>query len=95
MKVLERYADWPAPVAVGRRGPRRGIPYQNPLRVDRRMLSLLEEYILIQRGHLPARPWNLSEIARLLGVTPERVRQIETSALAALREHLELKEWAA
>ncbi|MEV4079041.1 sigma-70 family RNA polymerase sigma factor [Nonomuraea fuscirosea] len=45
--------------------------------------------LLLRFGLLDGRPRTLDEVGRELGVTRERVRQIETKALAALRELIE------
>ncbi len=57
-----------------------------------RRLNRRERTILTLRFGLGAtRPHNLAELAGLLGVTPERVRQLETRALAKLRAGAESK----
>jgi RNA polymerase primary sigma factor len=51
-----------------------------------RVLSIRERQVLSLRyGLSGTRPWRLSEIAHLLGVTNERARQIESGALLKLR----------
>lgn len=75
--------------------PPKGMYYANAERRDCAELTLREEYILIQRGHLPPRRWTLREIAILLGCTYQNVSLIEQSAIARLRNTINLEEWVA
>lgn len=60
----------------------------------RAALALLPEreaYVLRRRFGLGGEPGKLLEIGRELGLTRERVRQIEKAALAKLRRWLEVE----
>ncbi|EPD90972.1 sigma-70 family RNA polymerase sigma factor [Streptomyces sp. HPH0547] len=48
--------------------------------------------LLLRFGFVDGNPWTLDDIGKRLGVTRERIRQLEKKALTALRVHLGLEE---
>ena len=47
-------------------------------------LTVVEEIVLIKRGVLPARPFQLPEVAEVLGITKQGVSATEQKALDKL-----------
>ena len=69
-------------------GPRRRLPVTDPERLGRLLEALDEREHLVLRlryGLAGQRQHSLEETGRLLGVSAQRARQIETRALANLR----------